>query len=145
MLSLTFATIFNSTTFSSSRRRLRRAKPSGPGEQVRAISFASAAPSKIRGRAEFGLYLRFSVASNHSSTSCFRVRLLMLVSSVDGMFGLVVAPNGNRFCFRAGLGPAGFVGSKLPYGEAADDRPGIHWIKDIGLDRSAVMRLCLSR
>src|ERR1700678_3197470 len=54
VLSLTFATMFNSTTFSSSRRRLQRAKPSGAGEQVRAINFASAAPSKIRGRAEFG-------------------------------------------------------------------------------------------
>src|SRR5271156_3307437 len=48
VLSLTFATMFNSTTFSSSRRRLQRAKPSGAGEQVRAISFASAAPSKIQ-------------------------------------------------------------------------------------------------
>src|SRR5277367_6430355 len=83
VLSLAFSTMFNSTTFSSSRRRLQRANPSGAGEQVRAISFASAAPSKIRGRAEFGLYLRFSVASNPSSTSCCRVRpiLFMLVSS----------------------------------------------------------------
>ena len=36
--------MFNSTTFSSSRRRLQRAKPSGAGEQVRAISFASSPP-----------------------------------------------------------------------------------------------------
>jgi hypothetical protein len=68
-LSLVFSTMLNSTTFSSSRRRLHRAKPSGAGEQARAISFASAAPSKIRGRAELGLYLRFRVASNPSSTS----------------------------------------------------------------------------
>src|SRR5271157_4002193 len=83
VLSLAFSTMFNSTTFSSSRRRLQRANPSGAGEQVRAINLASAAPSKIRGRAEFGLYLRFSVASNPSSTSCCRVRetVLMLVSS----------------------------------------------------------------
>src|SRR5208337_608287 len=83
VLSLTFATIFNSTTFSSSRRKLQRANPSGAGEQVRAINFASAVPSKIRGRAEFGLYLRLSVASNPSSTSCRRSRpiLLMLVSN----------------------------------------------------------------
>jgi hypothetical protein len=39
-------------------------------EGGRAICFASAAPSKIRGRAELGLYLRLSVASNPSSTSC---------------------------------------------------------------------------
>ena len=70
VLSLAFPTMFNSTTFSSRRRRLQRANPSGAGEQARAISFASAAPSNIRGRAELGLYLRLSVASNPSSTSC---------------------------------------------------------------------------
>ena len=63
MLSLAFSTMFNSTTFSSSRRKLQRANPTGAGEQVRAINFASAAPSKIRGRAEFGLYLRVSAAA----------------------------------------------------------------------------------
>ena len=83
VLSLAFSTMFNSTTFSSWRRRLRRANPPGAGEQAGAISFASAAPSNIRGRAELGLYLRLSVASNPSSTNCWRVRatLLALVSS----------------------------------------------------------------
>ena len=110
--------MFNSTTFSSSRRRLQRAKPSGAGEQVRAISFASAAPSKIRGRAEFGLYLRFSVASNPSSTSCCRVRatLLMLVSSAAAIaLSLQPSPASDTSLFRrmralvsncAGLSPA---------------------------------------
>src|SRR6185437_541398 len=70
VLSLTFPTMPNSTTVSSSRRRLQRANPSGAGEQARAISFASAAPSKIRGRAELGLYLRLSVASSPCSTRC---------------------------------------------------------------------------
>jgi hypothetical protein len=37
---------------------LKRA--SGAGESVSAISFASAAPSKIRGRAELGLYFSIS-------------------------------------------------------------------------------------
>src|SRR5271166_4717704 len=74
VLSLAFSTMFNSTTFSSSRRKLQRANPSGAGEQVRAINFASAAPSKIRGRAEFGLYLRVSAAAIPSSTSRRRVR-----------------------------------------------------------------------
>jgi hypothetical protein len=69
-LSLALSTMLNSTTFSSRRRKVQRANPSGAGEQARAISFASAAPSKIRGRAELGLYLRVSVASNPSSTSC---------------------------------------------------------------------------
>ena len=44
----------SSTTFSSSRRRLHLAKPSGAGEGQR-DQFASAAPSKIRRRAEFEL------------------------------------------------------------------------------------------
>src|SRR5208337_4086831 len=83
VLSLAFSTMFNSTTFSSSRRKLQRANPSGAGEQVRAINFASAAPSKTRGRAEFGLYLRLSAASSPSSTSRRRVRPIVsiLVSS----------------------------------------------------------------
>src|ERR1700689_4717481 len=73
----------SSTTFSSSRRRLQRAKPSGAGERVSAINFASATPSKIRGRAELGLYLRLNTASNPSSTSWRLVRSIvaMLVSS----------------------------------------------------------------
>src|SRR5271156_4030474 len=83
VLSLAFSTMFNSTTFSSSRRRLQRANPSGAGEQVRAINFASVAPSKIRGRAEFGLCSRFSAPSSPSSTRRRRRRpiLLTLVSS----------------------------------------------------------------
>src|SRR5271169_215386 len=85
VLSLAFSTMFNSTTFSSSRRRLQRANPSGAGEQVRAIYFASVAPSKIRGRAEFGLCLRFSAPSSPSSTRRRRRRpiLLTLVSSAS--------------------------------------------------------------
>ena len=39
-----------------------------------AINFASATPSKIRGRAEFALYLRVRTDSNPSSTNCRRVR-----------------------------------------------------------------------
>src|SRR5208337_4273520 len=83
VLSLAFSTMFSSTTFSSSSRRLQRAKPSGAGEQAKAINLASAAPSKIRGRAEFGLYLRSSVASNPSSTNCRRAlpTVLTLVSN----------------------------------------------------------------
>src|SRR5205807_7449610 len=70
VLSLARSTMCSSTTFSSSRRRLQRAKPSRAGERVSAISFASATPSKIRGRAELGLYLRLNTASNPSSTNC---------------------------------------------------------------------------
>ena len=68
------STMLSSTTFSSSKRRVQRAKPSGVGEQAKAISLASVAPSKIRGRAEFGLYLRTSVASNPSSVVVARYR-----------------------------------------------------------------------
>src|SRR6266487_19632 len=83
VLSLARSTMCSSTTFSSSRRRLHLAKPSGTGESVSAISFASAAPSKIRRRAEFELYLRANTASTPSSTSWRLVRstVAMLVSS----------------------------------------------------------------
>src|SRR5215471_118295 len=83
VLSLARSTMCSSTTFSSSRRRLQRANPSAAGERVSAINFASAAPSKIRGRAELGLYLRLNTASNPSSTSWRLVRSIvaMLMSS----------------------------------------------------------------
>src|SRR5271155_2908782 len=94
VLSLPFSTMFNSTSFSSSRRRLQRANPSGAGEQARAINFASVAPSKIRGRAEFELYLRTSVASNPSSTNCRRAlpTVLTLASSAAAI-SLSVQPS----------------------------------------------------
>src|ERR1035437_2929281 len=63
VLSLAHRTILSSTTFCSRRRRLHLACPAGAGPHVSAISFASAAPSNIRGRAEFGLYLRVSTDS----------------------------------------------------------------------------------
>src|SRR6202140_3548158 len=87
VLSLARSTMFSSTTLSSSRRRLHLACPSGAGPHDSAINFASAAPSKIRGRAEFALYLRVRTASNPSSTNCRRVRriLAMLVSSASAI------------------------------------------------------------
>src|ERR1019366_8560210 len=69
VLSLAHRTMLSSTTFCSRRRRLHLACPAGAGPHVSAISFASAAPSNIRGRAEFGLYLRVSTDSNPSSTN----------------------------------------------------------------------------
>ena len=86
VLSLAFSTMLSSTTFSSSRRRLQRAKPSGAGEQASAINLASATPSKIRGRAELDCICGSAIASNPSSTSCRRVRstLLTLVSNAAG-------------------------------------------------------------
>src|ERR1700690_2999267 len=94
VLSLAFSTMFSSTTFSSSSRRLQRAKPSGAGEQARAISLASLAPSKIRGRAEFGLYLRTSVASNPSSTNCRRaLPTVLTLASSSAAISLSVQPS----------------------------------------------------
>src|SRR6202046_2755333 len=54
VLSLALATMFNSTTLSSSRLNVHRARPLGGSEQASAISLASAAPSKMRGLAEAG-------------------------------------------------------------------------------------------
>src|SRR6204780_5200385 len=83
VLSLARSTIFSSTTFSSSSSSVQRARPAGALEQASAISFASAAPSKIRFRAEAGECLRVRAASTPSSTSCWRVRATVstLVSS----------------------------------------------------------------
>jgi len=55
VLSLARSTILSSTTFSSSRRNDHFAWPSGGAEHVRAMSRASASPSKVIGRADFGL------------------------------------------------------------------------------------------
>src|ERR1700680_2545146 len=70
VLSLALATMFNSTTLSSSRLNVHRARPFGGSEQARAMSLASAAPSKMRVLAEAGECLRVSTESNPSSTSC---------------------------------------------------------------------------
>src|SRR5215213_3263034 len=77
VLSLTRSTILSSTTLSSSKRKVHRARPFGGSEQVRAISFASPAPSKTRGLAEAGECLRSSTASKPSSTNCRRVRAMV--------------------------------------------------------------------
>src|SRR5271166_6538624 len=74
VLSLARSTIFSSTTCSSSSCNVHRLRPFGGSEQAKAISFASAAPSKMRGLAEAGEYLRTRTASKPSSTSCWRVR-----------------------------------------------------------------------
>src|SRR6202043_2553879 len=102
VLSLARSTMCSSTTFSSSRRRLQRAKPSGAGERVSAINFASATPSKIRGRAELGLYLRLNTASNPSSTSWRLVRSIvaMLVSSAAAIrLSLQPSPSSDTSAF----------------------------------------------
>ena len=58
----------------SSSCNVHRLRPLGGSEQASAISFASAAPSKMRGLAEAGECLRTRTASKPSSTSCWRVR-----------------------------------------------------------------------
>src|SRR5712672_408656 len=74
VLSLARSTIFSSTTCSSSSCNVHRLRPFGGLEQAKAISLASAAPSKMRALAEAGECLRTSTASKPSSTSCWRVR-----------------------------------------------------------------------
>src|SRR3978361_1265092 len=77
VLSLALATMFSSTTLSSSRLNVHRARPFGGSEQASAISLASEAPSKMRVLAEAGECVRVSTASNPSSTSCWRVRAMV--------------------------------------------------------------------
>ena len=58
VLSLARSTMFSSTTAWSSSCSVHRAQLLGGSEQAKAISLASAAPSKMRGLAEAGEYLR---------------------------------------------------------------------------------------
>src|SRR3954453_6217557 len=87
VLSLVRSTIFNSTTLSSNSVSVHRDRPLGGGEQAKAISLASAAPSKMRLRAEFGECFRLRTASKPSSTNRWRVRATVarLVSSAVTM------------------------------------------------------------
>ena len=78
VLSLTRATIFNATTWSSSICSVQRVRPSGGVEQASAINFASLAPSNIRSLAELGERLGVSTLSTPSSTSCWRTRATVL-------------------------------------------------------------------
>src|ERR1700756_5050572 len=83
VLSLARSTIFSATTASFNSCNVQRARPAGGLEHANAINLASAAPSKMRRRAEFGECLRIRAASNPSSTSRWRVlaTVATLVSS----------------------------------------------------------------
>src|ERR1700729_1605435 len=87
VVSLARSTMFSSTTASSTNCNVHRLRPPafawgrllGGGAQARAISFASEAPSNMRGLAEAGECLRTRTASKPSSTSCWRVRATVSV------------------------------------------------------------------
>jgi hypothetical protein len=102
VLSLALSTMFNSTTFSSSRRRLQRTNPSGAGEQVEQSVSPPPLRQKSRGRAELGLYLRLNTASNPSSSSWRLVRSIvaMLVSSAAAIpLSLQPSPSSDTSAF----------------------------------------------
>jgi hypothetical protein len=101
----------SSTTFSSSRRRLQWAKPSGAEERVSAINFASATPSKIRGRAELGLYLRLH-------TALVRSIVAMLVSSAAAIrLSLQPAPSSDTSAFSRIAGLRQQLGGTLAFAD----------------------------
>jgi hypothetical protein len=79
--------MFSSTTAVSSSVSVHRLRPLGGGEQAKAISLASAAPSKMRFLAELGECLWVRAASIPPSTKCWRVRAMvsMLVSSASAI------------------------------------------------------------
>src|SRR5215472_17345306 len=79
--------MFSSTTAVSSSVSVHRLRPLGGREQASAISFASAAPSKMRLRADLGECLRVNAESRPSSTNSWRVRAMvsMLVSSASAI------------------------------------------------------------
>ena len=100
VLSLAFSTMFSSTTFSSSSRRLQRAKPSGAGRAGQGDQgwWPGRAGRKFGERAEFGLYLRSRIiASNPSSTNrrCALPTVLTLVSNAACYFA--ARPTFSRF------------------------------------------------
>src|ERR1039458_2200997 len=70
VLSLARSTMFSSTTAVSSSFSVHLTRPFGGLEQAKAISLASAAPSKIRCLAEAGECLRVKTDSTPSSPSC---------------------------------------------------------------------------
>jgi hypothetical protein len=74
VLSLARSTMSSSTTFSSSKRKVQRARPSGGDEQASATSRASFSPSKIFATGGVARCLRLSAASKPSSTNCLRTR-----------------------------------------------------------------------
>src|SRR5271167_4847099 len=103
VLSLTRSTISSSTTLASSSLSDQRECPLGGSEQARAISLASAAPSKIDFLAELGECFRFSAASSPSSTSLCRVRATVstLVSSAAAIsLSLQHAPASDASAFN---------------------------------------------
>src|ERR1700681_4464878 len=131
VLSLARSTMCSSTTLSSSRRRVHLACPSGAGPHASAINFASATPSKIRGRAEFGLYLRVSTASNPSSTNCCRVRwiLAMLVSTAAAIrLSLQPSPASDTSAFNRMRAFVNNWAERLPL-----------WIKSLSCARSSTL------
>ena len=75
----TAATTSSSTSLSASTRRVHRARSSGGGEQARAISFASAAPSSTRSRLGLACFFRDKAASRPSSTNRSRTRSTVAV------------------------------------------------------------------
>src|SRR3954454_20513837 len=117
VLSLTRSTIFSATTLSSSRRKVHRARPFGGSEQVRAISFAAPAPSKMRGLAQAGECLRSSTASKPSSTNCRRVRAMVArpVFSAEAIrLSLQASPAGEASTFNRMRAFVSFCAGCLP-------------------------------
>src|SRR3954470_24007395 len=131
VLSLTRSTIFSATTLSSSRRKVHRARPFGGSEQVRAISFAAPAPSKMRGLAEGGECLRSSTASKPSSTNCRRVRAMVArpVFSAEAIrLSLQASPAGEASTFNRMRAVVSFCAGCLP-----------PWIKLSNCSRSSAL------
>jgi hypothetical protein len=87
---------------------------------VSATNFASATPSKIRGRAELGLYLRLNTASNPSSTSWRLVRSIVaiLVSSAAAIrLSLQPSPSSDTSAFSRMRGLRQQLGGTLAFAD----------------------------
>ncbi len=96
MLLLARSTIFNSTTFSLSRVKAQRDRPCGDYEHAKAISLASAAPSKMHLRTVLGECLRVNAASKPYSTKRWCRPRYHDETGVERLHDAAVAPTLSR-------------------------------------------------
>src|SRR5271169_1937798 len=127
VLSLTRATMFSSTTLSSSKRNVHRARPLGGSEQASAVSLASPAPSKMRRLTEAGERFGVSTASNPSATSCRRTRAIV-TRPVLIWLSLHPSPASPASAFNKMRAPVNFRTGRLPL-----------WISAFRRSRSSVV------
>ena len=135
VLSLARSTMFSATTASSSNANVHRLRPLGGAEQASAISLASAAPSKMRLRAELGECWRVRAASRPPATSCWRVRAMVsvLVSNASAIWlSLQASPASDASAFSRMRAFRSWRAGALPF-----------WISALSQSRSSALSVTM--